>query len=63
MDKIIPDIMRNFRTDEAKGLIEEERDKGKEKKKKRLQMSQTSNDMSQSMAAEDKSKEINEDDV
>jgi len=62
MDKIIPDIMRNFRTDEAKRKIEEMRDVGKDKKK-RLQMSQTSNDISQSMVAEDKSKEVFEEDA
>jgi len=38
------------------------RDKGDDKKK-RYQMSMTSNDMSQSMAAEDKSKEVNEEEV
>jgi hypothetical protein len=62
MDKIIPEIMRNFRTDEAKAIIESMRYTGKDKRKK-YQMSQTSNDMSMSMAAEDKSKEVHEDEV
>jgi len=62
MDAIIPEIMRNFRTDKAKAIIEGMRENGKDKKK-RYQMSQTSNDISQSMAAEDKSKEVNEDEV
>jgi len=38
MDPIIPEIMRNFRTDKAKAIIEGMRENGNNKKK-RYQMS------------------------
>ena len=59
MDPIIKDIMRHFRSPKAKAWIEAQRVDRRKKRKRGFQLSQTSNDLSASMAVdEDKSKEL-----